>query len=52
VFQEVHVVVGKIYPNLNSVERLIVFGRNESEATDVLTVLKIFTKEEKHKVGV
>ena len=52
VLQEVHVVVGKIHPNLNSVERLIVFGRNEPEAADVLAVLEIFSQEEKDKVGV
>ena len=51
-FEEIHVVVGKIYPYLNSVKGLIVFGRNEPEATDVLAVGEIFSEEEKHKICV
>lgn len=51
-FQKIHVVVGEIYPNLNSVKRLIVFGRNEPETIDVLAVLEIFTKEKEDKVSV
>lgn len=51
-FQEIHVVVGKIDPYLNSVKRLIIFWRNEPEATDMFAVLKILSDEEKDKISV
>lgn len=52
VFQEIHVVIGEVHPDLHSVEGLVVLGRNEPEAADVLAVLEVLAQQEKDKVGV
>lgn len=40
--QQIYVLVCEIDPNFNSVERLVIFGRDEAETIDVLAMVEIF----------
>lgn len=51
-FEQFHVVVGEVNPNLHAVEALVVFWRNETKSIDVFRVFKIFPHQEEHQVGV
>ena len=41
--QQIHILIGKIYPDLYSVEWLVIFGRDKSEAIDMLAMIKILS---------
>lgn len=50
--QHLHVMFVKIDPNLDSVERLQRFRRNESKAINVLAMIEVFSKQKQHQVSI
>jgi hypothetical protein len=46
--QKIHILISKIYPNLHSVERLVVFRRDEAETIDMLAMIKILSQQVEH----
>ena len=50
--QEVHVAVGKVDPDLHSVEGLGILGRDEAETADMFAVLELLSDQEEDQIGV
>jgi len=50
--QDFHIIIIKINPDLNSVERFIVFGRDESKSVDILRMVEIFTHKIEDYIGI
>jgi len=50
--QQIIVLVCEIDPDLNPVEGLVVFGRNEAKPIDMLAVVEVLSQEIKHQVGI
>lgn len=51
-FEQIHILVCEVDPDLHPPEELVVFGRNEAEPIDMLTVAEILTQQEEHQIGV
>lgn len=50
--QQLERVVGEVHPNLDAIERLAVFRRDEAEAADVFAVVEALADQEEDEAGV